>query len=61
MRRSGIRKVQPLCSILADTTDAVLVLCQCALEQDLMLFDAGDKTEVGEKGLTLRYVIQIYE
>lgn len=29
------------------------VIQQCALEQDLKLFDAGDKTEVGEKGLTL--------
>ena len=33
----------------------VLVLYQCALERDLELFDAGDATEVGEKGLTLRY------
>ncbi|KAG8874159.1 hypothetical protein FRB97_006107 [Tulasnella sp. 331] len=29
------------------------VLSQCALESDLALFDAGDATEVGEKGLTL--------
>ncbi|KAG1747913.1 uncharacterized protein EDB91DRAFT_1245381 [Suillus paluster] len=29
------------------------VLHQCALERDLTLFEAGDKTEVGEKGLTL--------
>ncbi|KAF7325835.1 ATP-binding cassette transporter [Mycena kentingensis (nom. inval.)] len=29
------------------------VLFQCALEPDLQLFEAGDKTEVGEKGLTL--------
>ncbi|KAF7298774.1 ATP-binding cassette transporter [Mycena indigotica] len=29
------------------------VLYQCALEQDLVLFHAGDQTEVGEKGLTL--------
>ncbi|KAE9403384.1 hypothetical protein BT96DRAFT_990242 [Gymnopus androsaceus JB14] len=29
------------------------VLYQCALERDLTLFDAGDLTEVGEKGLTL--------
>lgn len=33
----------------------VTVLYQCALTQDLSLFDAGDATEVGEKGLTLRY------
>ncbi|KIJ38955.1 hypothetical protein M422DRAFT_258371 [Sphaerobolus stellatus SS14] len=29
------------------------VLRQCALEQDLELFEAGDKTEIGERGLTL--------
>ncbi|KAJ6483340.1 hypothetical protein C8R45DRAFT_1001139 [Mycena sanguinolenta] len=29
------------------------VLHQCALEPDLALFQAGDQTEVGEKGLTL--------
>ncbi|OCH83833.1 P-loop containing nucleoside triphosphate hydrolase protein [Obba rivulosa] len=29
------------------------VIVQCALERDLSLFDAGDQTEVGEKGLTL--------
>jgi ABC-type multidrug transport system fused ATPase/permease subunit len=28
-------------------------LYQCALEPDLALFEAGDRTEVGEKGLTL--------
>lgn len=33
------------------------VLKQCALERDLSLWEAGDRTEVGEKGLTLRYVI----
>ncbi|KAI1795060.1 hypothetical protein LXA43DRAFT_1080347 [Ganoderma leucocontextum] len=29
------------------------VIAQCALKRDLTLFDAGDLTEVGEKGLTL--------
>lgn len=29
------------------------VVFQCALSRDLELFDAGDETEVGEKGLTL--------
>ncbi|CED83676.1 Multidrug resistance-associated protein/mitoxantrone resistance protein, ABC superfamily [Phaffia rhodozyma] len=29
------------------------VVYQCALERDFGLFDAGDQTEVGEKGLTL--------
>ena len=31
------------------------VIYQCALKRDLNLFDAGDQTEVGEKGITLRY------
>ncbi|KAH9929008.1 P-loop containing nucleoside triphosphate hydrolase protein [Epithele typhae] len=29
------------------------VIRQCALDRDLSLFDAGDMTEVGEKGITL--------
>ncbi|KAF9078002.1 hypothetical protein BDP27DRAFT_1207896 [Rhodocollybia butyracea] len=29
------------------------VLYQCALERDLSLFDAGDDTEIGEKGLSI--------
>ncbi|CCO37550.1 ATP-binding cassette transporter abc4 Short=ABC transporter abc4 [Rhizoctonia solani AG-1 IB] len=29
------------------------VIRQCALERDLTLFEAGDQTEVGEKGMTL--------
>ncbi|KAI0793372.1 hypothetical protein C8Q75DRAFT_749936 [Abortiporus biennis] len=29
------------------------VIYQCGLKRDLTLFDAGDETEVGEKGLTL--------
>jgi len=32
------------------------VIKQCALERDLELFEAGDVTEVGERGLTLRQV-----
>jgi hypothetical protein len=32
------------------------VLYQCALQRDISLFEAGDRTEVGEKGLTLRLV-----
>jgi ABC-type nitrate/sulfonate/bicarbonate transport system ATPase subunit len=34
-------------------TDRPAVLHQCNLERDLSLFDAGDLTDVGEKGLTL--------
>lgn len=30
------------------------VIYQCGLKRDLTLFDAGDLTEIGEKGLTLR-------
>lgn len=30
------------------------VIHQCALEKDLELFDAGDQTELGEKGLNAR-------
>lgn len=37
-----------------------LVLHQCALNQDLRLLEAGDATEVGERGLTLRCVSSIY-
>ena len=29
------------------------MIYQCALQRDLSLFQAGDQTEVGEKGLTL--------
>ena len=32
------------------------VIYQCGLKRDLSLLEAGDATEVGEKGLTLRYV-----
>ena len=32
----------------------LVVIYQCGLQQDLALFAAGDLTEVGEKGLTLR-------
>ena len=35
------------------------VIKQCALEQDLNLWKAGDMTEVGEKGLTLRYALSV--
>jgi len=36
------------------------VIKQCALERDLELFEAGDSTEVGERGLTLRYQYFLY-
>ncbi|KAJ7487075.1 hypothetical protein FB451DRAFT_1337537 [Mycena latifolia] len=37
------------------------VLYQCALEQDLALFQAGDQTEVGEKGLRVHTAQWIVE
>ncbi|KAF9013105.1 hypothetical protein BDQ17DRAFT_1342742 [Cyathus striatus] len=40
-----------------DETRYNKVLQQCALKQDLDLFDAGDLTEVGERGLTLRITL----
>jgi ABC-type multidrug transport system fused ATPase/permease subunit len=36
-----------------DETRYKKVIHQCCLERDLELFEAGDQTEVGEKGLTL--------
>ena len=41
---------------MCSTCPAVTVIHQCALTKDLALFDAGDETQVGEKGITLRYV-----
>lgn len=35
-------------------TDESLVIRNCALEKDISMWQAGDETEVGEKGLTLR-------
>ncbi|KAG8926192.1 hypothetical protein FRC00_003144 [Tulasnella sp. 408] len=37
-----------------NATDLGAVLKQCALERDLTLFEAGDATEIGERGVTLR-------
>ena len=34
----------------------ILVIYQCGLKRDIDLFEAGDATEVGEKGITLRCV-----
>ena len=38
----------------ADIKCWCIVIYQTGLERDLILFDAGDMTEVGEKGITLR-------
>jgi ABC-type multidrug transport system fused ATPase/permease subunit len=47
------RFVIALFFMLCGYSDLWIVLYQCALEPDLELFEAGDETEVGEKGLTL--------
>jgi hypothetical protein len=50
---------------LADQEFDLIVIYQCGLTRDLSLFEAGDATEVGEKGLTLRcahiYLIDMHE
>ncbi|PIL29356.1 ATP-binding cassette transporter [Ganoderma sinense ZZ0214-1] len=52
--RSGTRKVESVSiPFEASTYPVYVVIKQCALERDLSLFDAGDQTEVGEKGITL--------
>lgn len=46
------------CGILPDPRLTMpIVIYQCALEQDLALFAANDETEIGERGITLRYVL----
>ncbi len=53
--KSDTRKVDSLeFYCLCIDIDTYSVIEQCALERDLSLFDAGDETEVGEKGITLR-------
>ena len=55
MMRLDTRKVKEKAGICRCPANALdVVLKQCALERDLSLFDAGDSTEVGEKGITLR-------
>jgi hypothetical protein len=53
MKRVRIASAQRILNLL---TVLCAVLYQVGLERDLALLDAGDMTEVGEKGLTLRYV-----
>ena len=54
MMRLGTRKVDVAPIRTKFLLMYSLVLKQCALERDLTLFDVGDQTEVGEKGVTLR-------
>src|ERR1700761_307660 len=59
MMMSVIRKVCTIHCVRGGTDSYPLysVIRQTALDKDLSLFDAGDKTEVGEKGITLRFVL----
>jgi hypothetical protein len=52
--KSDTKKVFPSHGHAVSPANVLLVIYQCALQRDLSLFDAGDQTEVGEKGLTLR-------
>ena len=36
-------------------SDVSAVIYQCALTEDLAMFNSGDETQVGEKGITLRW------
>lgn len=42
-------------SVIPHDIQPLEVIEQCALKRDLELFAAGDQTEVGERGITLRY------
>ena len=46
-------KLSPVHCAMA-SNDMRTVIYQCGLKRDLTLLEAGDATEVGEKGLTLR-------
>ena len=56
MMTIGTRKVRPP-SVCGDVIlKCASVIYQCGLKRDLSLLKAGDATEVGENGLTLRQV-----
>ena len=40
-------------SVFDPNLKSFAVIYQCGLKRDLSLFEDGDQTEVGEKGLTL--------
>lgn len=46
-------RLEPYSNVMVSNM-IMIVIYQCALKQDLELFEAGDATEVGERGLTLR-------
>jgi hypothetical protein len=48
------------CAVEADGLTALVVIEQCAIGSDLVMFEAGDETEVGEKvGRTLVYSLRV--
>ena len=56
IRRRKIQKKYSTASLLIFCANISAAIYQCGLERDIELFEAGDLTEVGEKGLTLRSV-----
>lgn len=57
MTKSDIRKVGTRTIELRPLShQSISVVYHCALSRDLALFESGDATEVGKKGLTLRLV-----
>ena len=43
-----------LYDVIITISNIYIAIDHCALAHDLSLFEAGDETEVGEKGITLR-------
>lgn len=55
MTKNGTEKVRMYLYLYVSAIYVVApVIYQCDLTRDLSLFEAGDATEVGERGLTLR-------
>ena len=52
--KSDITRVSILYDVIITISNIYIVIDHCALAHDLSLFEAGDQTEVGEKGITLR-------
>lgn len=61
MMSSVTKKVDTHLLLFLTVVNMLAVIHQCALTRDLSLFEAGDATEVGEKGLTLRCVYDASE
>lgn len=54
LTKSGIKPVRIFKRESLSYLIQLTVLQQCALKPDIARFEAGDMSEVGEKGLTLR-------